>query len=445
MVLEESDTNDGALPEVDIQELGSSTVSIPDGLSSRGTGGVEQPGTGTQRQEPEEQFDIVETDDDFNPINGRGIQQRADGGQIHQDDSLSAEELEGGTFVERQQQDADGTRRQYSEDRRSRRQRQGAANQRTRQENVALKQQIADLAAQVAGLAPRFAQLDHAQIRNQIDSLDRESGEWADRVAVAKSQMSEAFVNSDPDAFNAALDARDVAMKKGDVADVRLHQLKVALSAAEQALQAGGQPQFDGRPIQAQQQAGQRPVGQPRAFTPEVIERITEWQNDNPWFDRNLNSSDPDTVTVRRIDQAVANAGYDPGTDEYWDMVEDLAAKALPHRFSHLNGGQRQQQPAPRNGASNPAPRNGGANGGRMAAQPQNQNPQRRGPPVAGSSDRAPAAPGRNQVLLSPGRKQALIDAGVLDRDGRTATNPDKLRSMLKQYAQFDRENGVGR
>lgn len=130
---------------------------------------------------------------------------------------------------------------------------------------------------------------------------------------------------------------------------------------------------------------------QPQALATQLAQ---DWMKMNPWY--KPNSGDEKSDKVLKIDQGLANEGYNPNTLEYW--------RELDRRVEALNDDNTQ--------------RSG-----------------RRGPPLGSSREHAPRST-RNEVYVSPERKQAMIDAGVWD-------DPAARQRYLKQYAKWDRENST--
>jgi hypothetical protein len=97
------------------------------------------------------------------------------------------------------------------------------------------------------------------------------------------------------------------------------------------------------------------------------------------------------------LDNKIAEEGFRPETEEYWEELRKRAARALPHRFKSSAPGAR------------------------------------KGPPVTSSREHVPTST-RKQVFISPERKAAMIAAGDWD-------DPVRRNRMLKYYEQYDRQN----
>lgn len=366
---------------------------IPDGLSGGHAAVPRQ-----QTREPEPQFDIVETDSQFKPL-----QETAPPQQDAPEEPAEPNEPD-------ELDDPQAPRRER-ESKSDRRQRQKMWRERTMRENATLHNQVAAQAAELAqlraavqGIEPRLSQFDEARAADQIATIERQIDEQAARATAARQRMARAVTDQDPDAMAAALDERDQAIIQGQ----RLLAQKNVLSARPAPVE---------RPAPQAQPQVQAP---PPPMASAVRAYVQDFADQHRWY----NPSDPhdlDSQVALRVDNAVAEDGFDPGTQDYWDELDDRLRRYLPHRFAD----QRQQ--------SAPAPR-------RQAAAPP---PERRGPMTAGASDRGTAAPSAGQVYLSPERKENLVMAGILDRDGRTVIDRGKFNRVLKQFQDYDRANGI--
>jgi len=69
----------------------------------------------------------------------------------------------------------------------------------------------------------------------------------------------------------------------------------------------------------------------PPPANPRVVAQAQKWHQKNSWYD--FQNRDLDSKVVSLIDQQVAQEGYDPMTEEYWDEVTKRAKALIPHRF----------------------------------------------------------------------------------------------------------------
>ena len=143
-------------------------------------------------------------------------------------------------------------------------------------------------------------------------------------------------------------------------------------------------------------------VAQPQHQTiqapdPMVTRYATSWMDENPWYDPN--GRDPDSKIALTIDQAMAEEGWNPKSQDYWEELDNRLAKYLPHRYSNVV--ETSVTPTTRR------PRN-----------------------VVTSSGRESAASsgGKNTFTLTPDQVRAMKDAGMWD-------DPDKRAKMIRRYA----------
>ena len=161
--------------------------------------------------------------------------------------------------------------------------------------------------------------------------------------------------------------------------------------------------------FQKQRVAAQPPQPKPQQIDDMTMRHAQDFIKENPWYD--AQGRDEDSAIVIAIDQALAKAGYDPRTPEYWDELRTRAARRLPERFE----------------AEEKAPSR------RVEEKPEPKREPRGGPAVGSGREHAPPST-RKEIYISPERKQALIDAGVWD-------DPVLRSKYVKRYAEYDRNN----
>lgn len=141
-----------------------------------------------------------------------------------------------------------------------------------------------------------------------------------------------------------------------------------------------------------------------QAPDPMVQRYASDWMMENGWYDPN--GRDPDSKVALTIDQALADEGWSPQTQEYWEELDNRLAKYLPHRYS--GAVETSVNPSTRR------PRNVVTSSGRESM------------PASGG--------GRNTFTLSPDQVRAMKDAGMWD-------DPDKRAKMIRRYAQDQRNS----
>lgn len=353
------------------------------------------------RQPQEPQFEVVETDDRFHPI------QRQEQPLTEEAAPVDPNAVQPGA-----ERDEFG-RPRITRSERNRRRR--VYQERLEGDLAQTRQQLEALQAQLGGIEPRLTELDQGRRADQLAGLDRQINEANARAALARNNLTEALTNNDPAAITAALDMRDESIRQAE----RLSGQKERLTSAA-PIQTVDPNQF--RQPQPQRQA---PAPLPR----EAAMRATEFQNEHPWLAQNPGSRE--ARLLLDIDNEVAAEGFDPRTPDYWDEVRDRAGAYMDLRtgrpLGQANGnGQPRQQPRP---------------GAQPMPQQQQVLPQRRGPMVAGGSANGGGQESGRKLFLSPDRKQAMIQVGALEPDGRTIANRQKYTRLAERYMAFDRDN----
>lgn len=146
-----------------------------------------------------------------------------------------------------------------------------------------------------------------------------------------------------------------------------------------------------------QQEAQQQPAA-PQVDTA-VAHYAKEFMDNNKWYDPQ--GRDEDSAIVLAIDAKLAQEGYDPRTEEYWDELESRIERRLPEKF----GKSEKQEKAPRKPTGGPA--------------------------VGSGREHAPAST-RKEIYISPERKAAMMEAGVWE-------DPVLRQRYIKRYAEYDR------
>ena len=123
---------------------------------------------------------------------------------------------------------------------------------------------------------------------------------------------------------------------------------------------------------------------------------VNNWMANNDWYDPNNGDSDSKIVTT--IDNALAEEGWNPKTQEYWDELDNRLQKYLPHRYTDMAD---EAPVAPRR------PKTVVTSSGRESAS---------------------SSGGRNSFTLSPDQVKAMKEAGFWD-------DPQKRARMIKRYA----------
>lgn len=145
------------------------------------------------------------------------------------------------------------------------------------------------------------------------------------------------------------------------------------------------------------EQAFKQRQAAPQPLDPRLANHAQDWMKRNSWYDPS--GQDQDSEIAMRIDQRLAQEGWDPTTKEYWQELDSRVKKYLPHRFS---GGK----------VSSAKPKSVVTGGGREAS---------------GANSGA-------TYKLSSERVQALKDAGLWD-------DPKKRAEAVKRFREYDKQN----
>lgn len=356
------------------------------------------------RQRPAEpDLDVVFTDENMQPI-----------GQPREA-ALTDTEGGDGTLLDtrRREEQQQERQRRGNERPQPRRNRVKDGRERTFAEMADLKRQNAELLEWKKQVEGRLGTVDANEVKNRIADIDNRIHGQVQRFESAEERVTDAMARL-AQGDEAAKGELKVAMRERDAAVITGNQLENAKRALIQQAQ---QPQRQSQPQQQEQQPQRQEVPQ---LAPRVQAYVEDFVDRHDWY--HIDGNDRDSKIMRVLDEEIANDGFRPDTQDYWDELEARGKEALPHRFQD---GQPARQVQPQ-----PQPR------------PRAADPQRRGPMVSGAAERS-ARPGSNQVFLSPERKDALIKAGVMDGDG-TVTDKNKFVKICKGYQTIDRENGVG-
>lgn len=205
---------------------------------------------------------------------------------------------------------------------------------------------------------------NHAQQAN-IGQIDQQLQQAINEVETAEKIIARAVEAGNGEDVAQAMRYRDQAMAKAQ----QLNQYKQQQSFQAQAPR---QPQVDN----------------------EVVHYAKEFMEENTWYDPN--GKDEASAIVQAIDNKLAEEGYDPRSQDYWDELHDRVKRRLPEKF-------------------------------KAARKPTG------GPAVGSGREHAPVST-RKEIYISPERKSALQEAGVWD-------DPVLRQRYIKKYAEYDRAN----
>jgi hypothetical protein len=218
-------------------------------------------------------------------------------------------------------------------------------------------------------LTNRLSNVERKTQQHDMNRLDKAIEDQSVRLEYAKMKLSEATASGDGDSAVSAQELLYEARKQLD-----------QLSANKRHANQAPQKQID----------------------PGVQRHAATWIDRNDWYKPDL--SDTDSKVAKQIDETLVKDGWNPGTAEYWDELDNRLQKYLPHRYNKSN--ERSE--------SSRSPRN-----------------------TVGSSGREASAAygGTNRTFtLSAEQVRAMKDAGMWE-------DPAKRARMVKRYATESRNN----
>lgn len=229
-----------------------------------------------------------------------------------------------------------------------------------------LKKQNEAMAQRVAELEKRTAGADMARIDKAIEDAEL-------RVRYAKMKIAESTKNGDGEGL---ADAQEAWYEARRQLESLQNTRKTATSERRQSV--------------------------PQAPDPRLQRHASDWMARNDWYDPN--GKDTDSKIAVKIDEELAEEGWDPTAEEYWEELDNRLSRYLPHRYER----EPEQKAQPRRPRS----------------------------PVTGSGREANPAARPGEFRLSPERVRAIKDAGKWD-------DPTERQKMIRRYAEYDRSIGL--
>lgn len=223
-------------------------------------------------------------------------------------------------------------------------------------------------------------------LRQRNDELER-------RMANLETNSHKISIGEVDRQIQAAMDEADTAeriiakaVEAGNGEDVAK-----ALKFRDQAIAKANQLQ---QTKQQQEQQGQQRQAPP--VDNAVAHYAKEFMETNDWYDPQ--GRDEDSAIVLAIDNKLAQEGYDPRTEEYWDELQTRVERRMPDKFA------KQEKPARKPTG---------------------------GPAVGSGREHAPSST-RKEIYISPERKSAMQEAGVWE-------DPVLRQRYIKRYAEYDK------
>jgi hypothetical protein len=232
----------------------------------------------------------------------------------------------------------------------------------------------------------------------QLQMLRRENDEFKRRLSSVE-QRTQA---QDMGQLNKAIEDKQVALEYARM------KLAEATNAGDgEAAVSAQELMFDTRQQLQQLTNMKKQSGQPRAeaprIDPSVQRNAATWIERNNWYKPDL--SDTDSKIAKLIDEGLVAEGWNPGTEDYWDELDNRLQKRLPHHYNKSSD---------RNDSVR-SPRNTVGSSGREASA-------------------AYGGTNRTTYTLSPERVRAMKDAGAWD-------NPERKKAMIANFIKYDRTN----
>lgn len=225
----------------------------------------------------------------------------------------------------------------------------------------------------------RLMQLERNTKSEQLTRIEKSMEDAQVRIEYAKMKLAEATSNGDGQAMVEAQTLWNTAQEEARA----LAQLK---NQADQELR---------RPQKSSDDAPD----------PVVQKLATKWMRKNNWY--NPAANDPDSRVAKKMDELMVAQGWNPTDPDYWDELDARLQKELPHRYNDSTDDETRDVRRPRNSVGS---------AGREASA------------AYGGSN-------RSQFVLSPDRVKAMKEVGAWD-------NPERKARMIKQFIEFDRQNG---
>ena len=135
----------------------------------------------------------------------------------------------------------------------------------------------------------------------------------------------------------------------------------------------------------------------PQPLDPRLVNHAQSWMERNKWYDPT--ARDPDSRIAMTIDQQLAEEGWNPTTEEYWQELDSRIKKYLPHKAGRAN-------------VKDAKPRSVVTGSGRESV---------------GSTNKA-------SYKLSAERVEALKQAGLWD-------DPKARADAIRRFREYDKQN----
>lgn len=217
-------------------------------------------------------------------------------------------------------------------------------------------------------LMERLSVVERRSEGSEIARIDGQMKEQEARILFAKNKIKEAAETGNGDLL---LSAQDM-----------LYEARRDYESLESIRKKAAQPRQQHQTIQAPD--------------PMVQVHAANWMKTNSWY--KANGTDMDSQVAQRIDQSLVDEGWNPGTEEYWEELDNRLQRYLPHRYNEENDDGFEK-------------------------------PKKRRSVVTSTGRESFSGKGKNTFTLAPEQVKAMKDAGMWD-------DPEKRQKMIRRYAQ---------
>ena len=170
--------------------------------------------------------------------------------------------------------------------------------------------------AEAAYTYAQQVQQQNEEMKKRLSDLDKGYiNEYGNRVESQELAVKKVM----KDAYDAG-DMDKVAEAQATMSQLAIDKERLRIQKARSERQYAQQEQAAQQPQQVPQQPRQ------------IDQKLTNWMSKNPWFGDNGDAIM--TVGAKVIhEQIVANEGFDPNTDEYYQEIDRRMRKEFPHKF----------------------------------------------------------------------------------------------------------------
>ena len=232
----------------------------------------------------------------------------------------------------------------------------------------------------------------------RLQQMQRQNEEMSARIA----NMERKTQQHDVSRIDKAIEDKQVALEYA-----RMKLAEATNSGDGEGAVKAQELMFDTRQqlqqLATMKQNADRPQAQTQRIDPGVQRNAATWIDRNEWYKPDL--SDTDSKIAKLIDEGLVSEGWNPGTADYWDELDNRLQKRLPHHYNKSSD---------RNDSVR-SPRNTVGSSGREASA-------------------AYGGTNKSTYVLSPERVRAMKDAGAWD-------NPERKKAMIANFIKYDRTN----